>query len=1741
MVLLARIPVNDNAAVLFEDQRLTYRELHARARRVAARLRQMGVRAETPVGLALERSLDLMPVILGIWYAGGAYVPIDPRHPRERRDAILRDAGIEVLVTAEWMRCLPVEEIEPVGLSADSLAYIIYTSGSTGQPNGVAVTHGSLSNFIEAVRVEMDVTEKDTVLAVGPVTFDISVMEIYLPLSAGARLALLSPGQDVHKEVARFDPTMMIATPATWRLLLQAGWKGRPDFKAVSAGDVLPRALANEILTRAGKLWNGYGPTETTAGAAFARVEPGEGPVPIGKAITNVELFVLDEAQRPCNEGELYIGGAGVARGYWNRPELTERRFLEMPIGRVYRTGDLVRVLPDRQLEFLGRVDDQVKLRGIRIEPGEIEAAMGLHPEVGAVAVTAADDRLSAHVVWKSSPNGSAERTLREFAEAKLPQHLWPSRILFLDALPLTANGKLDRRALARTGQEAPRVFVPPRTQIEKFLALIFAEVLNLERVGAEDNFFHLGGQSLLAAQVMARVWETWKAELPTSALFESPTVAKFACRIEGWQQKPRHSARIERRDARERQRPSFSQERLWFLQEFHQSPLYNLTLLVRLRGQLDIDRLQGALNGVVQRHEVLRTNFRIDEATVHERSIGIPLVCAQETERVFDLHKDALIRASVVQSGEHEYELMVSVHHIVFDGWSAGILFREVSALYADKPLEPLTIQYRDFAHWQRERLSGDVLARQLSYWRGKLDGLKGLLELPVDRPRPAIQTYRGAQFHFELETALSRSVEAFSRHEGATVLMTLLAAFQILLSRYTGESDICIGTAIAGRTRKEIENLIGLFINTLALRTSIPFTASFRDAISAVRGTLLEAIAHQEVPFERVVEALEPERTLSHTPFFQVMFTQLDLLPRALDLPGIDSGPVRMPTQHSRFDLSLNLDRTEPALGLTFEYNTDLFDESTIRRMAGHLETILAAAVAEPDRLIASLPVLTEREREQMLVEWNRTEAPIPERLPGAVQSSAFEPGSVVGVAVRRSQQLPEILRGIWEAGAAYVPLDPSLPKVRLELMMEDAGVNAVLTDDGLSKLWPPASRQTDIAYVIYTSGSTGTPKGVVVPRTAVLNLLEGMRVETGITERDVFLAVTTLSFDIAAMELFLPQYVGAKVVVATAEESADGRLLSERIDRSGATIMQATPATWRMLIDAGWRGRHGFKILCGGEALPRKLAEELLDRGAAVWNLFGPTETTIWSTACRVQRGEGPVPIGRPLANTKVFVLDPRQEPIPIGVPGELYIGGAGLARGYVNQPERTSERFLELPGLGRVYRTGDLVRWRADGQLEFIARLDHQVKLRGYRIELGEVESALLRHPQVQSAAVTCDGENLTAYFSGPVSDLRPFLAEMLPAYMIPSQFVQLDQLPLTPNGKLDRSKLPRARPQYKRERIAPRDELETRLSEIWAEVLRQPSGGITESFFEVGGHSLQAAQLVARIEVILGKRLTLPGFFAAPTIEGIAAFLRQSRKPMPEGLAPIQPEGSGNPLFMVEARSMFWRLGQILGSAQPFFGMHWPDPDLIPEPYSLGDIAAYYVRLIRSQQPKGPYTLGGWCLSAVVAFEIAQQLTAAGEHVEDLFLFDGVNPVAYPRTTISSVSWLKSSTSYHLSQMRKLRANQILPYIHERVKTIRRYSALRNRRRETHAEMDQFKNIETMAEFAVINYRPEPYAGRVTYFERGENPPLAGDPTFGWGPVMKGDFQTHKIPGNHAEMFQSPNVEQMAAIIIDRRR
>ncbi|MCL5996769.1 MAG: amino acid adenylation domain-containing protein [Chloroflexi bacterium] len=1401
------------------------------------------------------------------------------------------------------------------------------------------------------------------------------------------------------------------------------------------------------------RLINSFGLTEATIDSSYFEsaiyASPtldlaGDQVVPIGRPFPNTRLYNLDRHLQPLPigvPGELYVGGPGVARGYLNRPDLTTEKFIPDPFGgesgaRLYRTGDLVRYRHDGNIEFLGRLDHQIKIRGFRIEPQEIETVLSQHTHVREAAVVAheagdGDMRLVAYI----SPQEQLAPTpgdLRRFVQQRLPDYMTPSAFIIMASLPLTPNGKIDRQALPPpdwSRRESEGEYIAPRTPVEEALSNIWTEVLGVSQISIHDNFFELGGHSLLATQVVSRIRDVFAVELPLRNIFESPTLATLAEHVDIAQRAtsvtPVPPIRPISRDG---SLPlSFAQQRLWFLDQLEpNSPSYNLPETIRLIGSLDTVVLERCLNEIVRRHESLRTTFRTiggQPSQVIASELRVPLAMVDlrhlpptareaealrhvnaDTQTPFDLTHGPLLRASLLRLGDKDHIVHMTMHHIIGDEWSSNVLVQEMVTLYQafsthqPSPLPRLSVQYADFAHWQRHWLQGEVLQKQLDYWRKQLSGSPPLLELPTDRPRPAEQSFRGAYLTFELSPQLAEAIYNLSRQEGATGFMTLLAAFQTLLHRYTGSDDVNVGTPIANRNRAEIEALIGFFVNTLVMRANFAADPSFRALLHQVRETALGAYAHQDVPFELVVDALKPERNLSHSPLFQVMFVIQNTLLQARkhdqQQSGLTVSPVEAHSGTAKFDLTLFMLEEEGRLSGAFEYNTDLFDATTIKRMIGHFQVLLQGIVADPDQPVSTLPLLTQAERQQVLVVWNDTAAAYPSELcahqlfeiqaqlhpnapallfKGAVmtygeldrranqlahylRSLGVGPEKLTGICVERSPEMVIGLLGILKAGGAYVPLDPSYPRERLGFMLADAQVTVLLTQQRLYDLlpshhaqvicldngWPNIAQESEapplsgitpenLAYVIYTSGSTGKPKGTLIIHRGLVNYLTWCHMAYPLDAGQGAPLHSSISFDLTITALFAPLAAGRTVHVLP--EDAGVTALADAIHaESGFSLVKITPAHLKMLgqqltpDEADGRARA---FVIGGE----NLLEEHIDfwrthaPGTVLVNEYGPTETVVGCCVYFVPEdicAPSVIPIGRPIINTQLYVLDRHLQPVPAGVPGELYIGGAGVARGYLNQPELTAERFIphpfnNAPG-ARLYKTGDLVRYLPDANLECLGRIDHQVKIRGFRIELGEIEAVLSEYPAIRQSAVLAredvpGNKRLVAYIvpqatqqpavddgdSSLVSDLRAFVKSKLPEYMLPSAYVMLEALPLTPNGKVDRRMLPApgsTRPALEETHAAPGTQAEALLADIWAQVLGVERVGVRDNFFELGGDSILSIQVIARANQA-GLHLTPKQLFEHPTVVELASVAGaeqpvRAEQGVVEGPVPLTP-------------------------------------------------------------------------------------------------------------------------------------------------------------------------------------------------------------------------------------------------------
>ncbi|GHO78309.1 hypothetical protein KSD_60800 [Ktedonobacter sp. SOSP1-85] len=1644
----------DAIAVTFEDISLTYVGLNKQANRLAHYLQRQGIGPESLVGIAIERSPDMLIALLAVLKTGAAYVPLDPTYPSERLSLMLHDAHISLLLTHQYLTAqLPASSLPLLSLdltrpaiadepsedlslmiSPHNLAYIIYTSGSTGQPKGVQITHGGLYALASTQQEIFAIQPQDRILQFASLSFDASVFEICLALMAGATLALatreaLLPGKNLQCVLEQYAITHATLPPSVLASLTS---DQLPCLHTViSAGELLSRGLANQLV-KTHRLYNAYGPTEATVwatGAYYTSYTSAQDQPPlIGPAINHVQTHVLNEQLQPVPigaSGELYLGGPGIARGYRNQAALTAERFIPDPFSkeagtRLYKTGDLVRVHADGALEFLGRLDHQVKIRGFRIEPDEIQLLLNTHPSVQQSLVVAQKDAsgyqsLTAYVI-PHPENASDKDALRAYLQQRLPDYMLPSRFTFLQAFPLTPNGKIDRHMLIQPTalDQLPETDLEGScTSIEKNLLALWTQLLGVVHIGVHDSFFTIGGHSLIAAQMTARIYDLFQIEVPLQIFFALPTIAKMARYIEETLHNKTQVSLppITKRPHTHTAPLSFTQQRLWFLDQLEVArPAYIVPVALHLRGSLQLAVLNKSINHIMQRHEILRTAFPDDRGQAFqsiapyrpiiplmielstqdgtEKKQQVQQIITQEIHRPFDLAHGPLLRVMLLRLDDHEHILLLTMHHIITDDWSIDIFLHEFTSFYSsfvlnkEPHLPELSVQYADVAHWQQAYHQQEKFTEQSSYWKQQLQGLPPVLTLPGERSRPPIPSFQGASLPFLLSPQTSQRVRALAQREQVTVFMVLLAAFQTLLYRYSDQRDIAVGTPIAHRFRTELEPLLGFFANTLVIRTHPAADMPFLDFLHHVRNIILEAYAHQDLPFEQLVELLQPQRSLSHNPLFQIMFLfQNQTL--HLDKPTIPELEVRQLEVHTetiQCDLQLEMIETPHGISGVFRYAVDLFEASTITYMVAHFQRLLNTIVVHPTNPLAMLSFLTDEEN-QAFSTWQTTQISSPpnnqclhqiieaqvELTPDAIavqfehttltyralneranqiahylQSFGVGPDALVGICMTRSLDMILGLLGIMKAGGAYVPLDPDYPAARLQWMMQeihapvlllqknvqlslpDTTITAIYLEDAWETISTYATTNPDVMthpdnllYTIYTSGSTGQPKGVMNTHRGLCNRLNWMQETYALTSTDRVLQKTPFSFDVSVWELFWPLLSGACLVIAPPGTQRDCLALFHLITQQCITIVHFVPSMLQACLDTPGMDRCVSlrHVFCSGEALSTHHQLRFFHclPSTKLHNLYGPTEAAIDVTfwECSQTSELDYIPIGHPIANTHLYILDTQGQIAPVGKPGEIAIAGVGLARGYLNRPDLTAERFLPDPFSdhpnARLYYTGDLACYQANGSIKFLGRIDHQIKLRGFRIEPAEIEATLLTHSLVRECLVLAKEDNdnmpaLVAYVvttSTPpdwIETLRQALKHQLPAYMVPAHFVSLPAFPLTISGKIDRLALPD--PSFTitsppATQALSLTTLEQKLIHLWQEVLHREQVGPHDNFFDLGGHSL----LIIRVQRELQQRFKLDvsvlDLFAYPTINALAAFLSSSQQTAPQQFSSLR--------------------------------------------------------------------------------------------------------------------------------------------------------------------------------------------------------------------------------------------------------
>ncbi|HBO2994782.1 TPA: pyoverdine non-ribosomal peptide synthetase PvdD [Pseudomonas aeruginosa] len=1755
-------------ALILDEQRLSYGELNARANRLAHCLIARGVGADVPVGLALERSLDMLVGLLAILKAGGAYLPLDPAAPEERLAHILDDSGVRLLLTqGHLLEHLPRQagvevlaidglvldgyaESDPLTtLSADNLAYVIYTSGSTGKPKGTLLTHRNALRLFSATEAWFGFDERDVWTLFHSYAFDFSVWEIFGALLYGGRLVIVpqwvsrSP-EDFYRLLCREGVTVLNQTPSAFKQLMAMACSAdmatqQPALRyVIFGGEALDLQSLRPWFQRFGdrqpQLVNMYGITETTVHVTYRPVSEAdlEGGLvsPIGGTIPDLSWYILDRDLNPVPRGavgELYIGRAGLARGYLRRPGLSATRFVPNPFPggageRLYRTGDLARFQADGNIEYIGRIDHQVKVRGFRIELGEIEAALAGLAGVRDAVVLAHDGvggtQLVGYVVADSAEDAERLReSLRESLKRHLPDYMVPAHLMLLERMPLTVNGKLDRQALpqpdASLSQQAYRA---PGSELEQRIAAIWSEILGVERVGLDDNFFELGGHSLLATRVISRVRQEQQLDASLKALFERPVLEAFAQGLE------RTTDAVSTIPLADRQQPlalSFAQERQWFLWQLEpESAAYHIPSALRLRGRLDVDALQRSFDSLVARHETLRTRFRLEGGRSYQQvqpAVSVSIEREQFGEeglieriqaivvQPFDLERGPLLRVNLLQLAEDDHVLVLVQHHIVSDGWSMQVMVEELVQLYAgysqglDVVLPALPIQYADYALWQRSWMEAGEKERQLAYWTGLLGGEQPVLELPFDRPRPARQSHRGAQLGFELSRELVEAVRALAQREGTSSFMLLLASFQALLYRYSGQADIRVGVPIANRNRVETERLIGFFVNTQVLKADLDGRMGFDELLAQARQRALEAQAHQDLPFEQLVEALQPERNASHNPLFQVLFnhqSEIRSVTPEVQLEDLRLEGLAWDGQTAQFDLTLDIQEDENGIWASFDYAADLFDASTVERLAGHWRNLLRGIVANPRQRLGELPLLDAPERRQTLSEWNPAQREYavqgtlqqrfeeqarqrPQAVALILDEQRLSYGELnaranrlahcliargvgadvpVGLALERSLDMLVGLLAILKAGGAYLPLDPAAPEERLAHILDDSGVRLLLTQghllerlprqagvevlaidglvlDGYAESDPlPTLSADNLAYVIYTSGSTGKPKGTLLTHRNALRLFSATEAWFGFDERDVWTLFHSYAFDFSVWEIFGALLYGGCLVIVPQWVSRSPEDFYRLLCREGVTVLNQTPSAFKQLMAVACSADMATQqpalryVIFGGEALDlqslRPWFQRFGDRQPQLVNMYGITETTVHVTYRPVSEADlkgGLVsPIGGTIPDLSWYILDRDLNPVPRGAVGELYIGRAGLARGYLRRPGLSATRFVPNPfpgGAGeRLYRTGDLARFQADGNIEYIGRIDHQVKVRGFRIELGEIEAALAGLAGVRDAVVLAhDGVGGTQLVGYVVADsaedaerlresLRESLKRHLPDYMVPAHLMLLERMPLTVNGKLDRQALPQPDASLSQQAYrAPGSELEQRIAAIWSEILGVERVGLDDNFFELGGHSLLLLMLKERIGDTCQATLSISQLMTHASVAEQAACIEgQARESL---LVPLNGRREGSPLFMFHPSfgsvHCYKTLAMALRDRHPVKGVVCRAllgaGREVPE---WDDMVAEYAEQLLQEHPEGVFNLAGWSLGGNLAMDVAARLEQRGRQVAFVGWIDAPAPV-----------------------------------------------------------------------------------------------------------------------------------------------
>ena len=1884
-----------NKAVIFEGVKLSYLELNFLSNQFGDYLRKTyKIKPDDLVGIKLDRSEWMIVVILGVLKAGGAYVPIDPDFPQERIDYLVKDSDCKALIDEEELEKFKKsqnkynQENHSVDLKPHHLVYCIYTSGSTGNPKGCLLQHNGLVNRLAWMQKAYPITDNDVILQKTTFSFDVSVWELLWCLMQGGSICMLQPGGEKNPEtiintIDQYKVSVIHFVPSMLSVLLE--YLESDKSKLYQLKELKQIFISGEVLTLNQverfndllfnkSLVNLYGPTEATIDATYfdCKKEAAKGSVPIGKPIDNVQIYILDKFRNllpPGAIGEICIGGIGLARGYLNNPELTEQKFIANPFvdgEKIYCSGDFGKWRIDGNIEYLGRKDNQVKIRGYRIELDEIAVVLQKHARVKDAVVIAADikEQDSELIAYTTGDAGAIE--LKDYLKEHLPSYMVPGYYVHLDAMPLTNNGKINKKALPIP--ESSGIFKPPyiapSTEIEKSLVRIWAEVLKLpeKSLGIKNDFFDMGGHSIKAIRLLGLIHKELGVKLPLNELFAKGTIEHQASMIVNKESNSYEV--IPAVPEAPNYKLSSAQKRLWILNHFEGAQsAYNIPYVILLDGQLNKTALKKAFQDMALRHEILRTDFKEDNAgnvyqevispdvytfelketdlreTANKQAVLNQLV-DQESFGGFDLVEGPLWRCHLVQLEDDRNVLIMVHHHIISDGWSMDIFRKEWCALYnayatgSAPQLSPLRIQYKDYSAWHNKQLESDDIIPHKEYWLKQFEGEIPILELPADKERPVIKTFNGASLTTTIDSNVLDKLNRTGKALGGTLFMSLLACVNALMYRYTGQEDIVIGSPIAGREHPDLENQIGFYINTLALRTRLNGLGSYEDLLQHIKEVTLSAYEHQMYPYDELVDSLKLPRNINRNPLFDVMVVLQNSMEQdpeftlnGLQTSQYEAGEYRV----AKFDVNFIFSESKNGLDLFLEYNTDIYSAEQMKRMLSHFENLMVAVVQDSKQSLAAIDILTKEDKHLLLDVFNDTLVYYPKektladifeeqvlRSPNAIAlrqhdetmtyrelneranqlaryliDHGVNKGDNVGLLVTRNFFMIIGMFGILKAGGAYVPIDPEYPIDRQEYILGNSSVTKVVTDGDypLEKLASPdlfvklrtldlsaygnenpglKIDSTQLAYTIYTSGSTGRPKGVMIEHHMAVNLVLWVNTEYDIGLDDRLLFITSMCFDLSVYDIFGMLSAGGSLVIVEQSELMDVPRLKDMMIRNKITFWDSVPTTMDYLVreleahDNSYLQKTLKVVFMSGDWIPVNLPDRIkvYFPNTQVISLGGATEGTVWSNFYPVKEvgsNWGSIPYGRPMNNNFFYILNEKLQPAPIGVVGELYIGGVGVARGYANDKEKTDYAFVKDPfndkAGGRMYRTGDLGRMLPDLNMEFIGRKDDQVKIRGYRIELGEIESVLRQCELVSQAVVLAKADKdrkkrLVGYVVGKGNYDRAtviaFLKSKLPDYMVPTLWVEVDDIPLTANGKIDKKSLPEfnAEEQIKDQYVAPRTESERVLVKIWEDVLKVNNVGITHDFFDLGGHSLLAVQIVNQIKKKTGKILPISVLFKYSNIESLNTFINENdTEKVSKSLVPIKPSGSKMPVYFIHGVGLnvmnFADLAMYLDKEQPVFGMQALGlGGKFPPVTSISEIAKIYVSEIIEHNPTGPYAIAGYSLGGFIATEMRKEFELMNKEVKVLAIIDTYADytddffIMLPKKLKRHIKkWINLGFSFVRSPNKTIQKQRSI-YLEDKQY---RYDAIKLAKES--GDLEFYKLMKHIRETYYDTYRKSrmtPFNDFVYLFRATDCLHYTDDKVYlGWRKYALKGVKEFLIPGDHRTMMLKPNVEVFA--------